>query len=138
MAKVEALKAGYDEAILLSPQGYVSECTGENIFVVKHGRILTPPVSSGALEGLTQNTVMTIARDLGVDVEVTNILRSDLYLADEAFLTGTAAEVVPIRSIDDREIGEPGPITRKLQETYFATVRGEVDQYKDWLEHVST
>jgi branched-chain amino acid aminotransferase len=138
MAKVEALKAGYDEAILLSPQGYVSECTGENIFVVKHGRILTPPVSSGALEGLTQNTVMTIARDMGVDVEVTNILRSDLYLADEAFLTGTAAEVVPIRSIDDREIGEPGPITRKLQETYFATVRGEVDQYKDWLEHVRT
>jgi branched-chain amino acid aminotransferase len=138
MAKVEALKAGYDEAILLSPQGYVSECTGENIFVVKHGRILTPPVSSGALEGLTQNSVMTIARDMGVDVEVTNILRSDLYLADEAFLTGTAAEVVPIRSIDDREIGEPGPITRKIQETYFATVRGQVDQYKDWLEHVST
>jgi branched-chain amino acid aminotransferase len=138
MAKVEALKAGYDEAILLSPQGYVSECTGENIFVIKNGRLLTPPVSSGALEGITQNSVMTIARDLGVEVEVTNILRSDLYLADEAFLTGTAAEVVPIRSIDDREIGEPGPITRKVQETYFATVRGQVDQYKDWLEHVST
>jgi branched-chain amino acid aminotransferase len=138
MAKVEALKAGYDEAILLSPQGYVSECTGENIFVVKNGKVLTPPVSSGALEGLTQNSVMTIARDMGVDVEVSNILRSDLYLADEAFLTGTAAEVVPIRSIDDREIGEPGPITRKIQETYFATVRGQVDQYKDWLEHVST
>ncbi|MDQ1374126.1 MAG: branched-chain amino acid aminotransferase [Actinomycetota bacterium] len=138
MAKVEALKAGYDEAILLSPQGYVSECTGENIFIVKHGRIITPPVSAGALEGITQNSVLTIARDLGVDVAVGNILRSDLYLADEAFLTGTAAEVVPIRSIDDREIGEPGPITRKLQETYFATVRGQVDQYKDWLEHVST
>ena len=138
MAKVEALKAGYDEAILLSPQGYVSECTGENIFVIKNGKLLTPPVSSGALEGITQNSVMTIARDMGVDVQVTNILRSDLYLADEAFLTGTAAEVVPIRSIDDREIGEPGPITRKVQETYFATVRGQVDQYKDWLEHVST
>src|SRR5688572_423297 len=136
MAKVEALKAGYDEAILLSPQGYVSECTGENIFVVKHGRIITPPVTAGALEGITQSSVMTIARDMGIDVQVGNILRSDLYLADEAFLTGTAAEVVPIRSIDDREIGEPGPITRKLQETYFATVRGEVDQYKDWLEHV--
>jgi branched-chain amino acid aminotransferase len=138
MAKVEALKAGYDEAILLSPQGYVSECTGENIFVVKHGRIITPPVSSGALEGITQNSVLTIARDMGVDVEVGNILRSDLYLAEEAFLTGTAAEVVPIRSIDDREIGEPGPVTRKIQETYFATVRGEVDQYKGWLEHVGT
>jgi branched-chain amino acid aminotransferase len=138
MAKVEALKAGYDEAILLSPQGYVSECTGENIFVVKNGKLLTPPVSSGALEGITQSSVMTIARDLGVEVAVSNVLRSDLYLADEAFLTGTAAEVVPIRSIDDREIGEPGPITRKVQETYFATVRGQVDQYKDWLEHVST
>jgi branched-chain amino acid aminotransferase len=138
MAKVEALKAGYDEAILLSPQGYVSECNGENIFVVKNGRLLTPPVTAGALEGITQSSVMTIARDMGVDVQVANILRSDLYLADEAFLTGTAAEVVPIRSIDDREIGEPGPITRKVQETYFATVRGQVDQYKDWLEHVST
>jgi branched-chain amino acid aminotransferase len=105
---------------------------------VKNGKILTPPVTAGALEGLTQNSVMTIARDLGVEVEVSNLLRSDLYLADEAFLTGTAAEVVPIRSIDDREIGEPGPITRKIQETYFATVRGQVDQYKDWLEHVST
>ena len=138
MAKVEALKAGYDEALLLSPQGYVSECTGENVFIVKNGRVLTPPVTAGALEGLTQNSVMTIARDMGVEVEVTNLLRSDLYLADEAFLTGTAAEVVPIRSVDDREIGEPGPITRKIQETYFATVRGQVDQYKDWLEHVST
>jgi branched-chain amino acid aminotransferase len=138
MAKVEALKGGYDEAILLSPQGYVSECTGENLFVVKGGRIVTPPVSAGALEGITQDSVMTIARDLGYDVEVGNILRSDLYTADEAFLSGTAAEVVPIRSVDDREIGPPGPITRSIQEVFFATVRGEVDQYKDWLEHVST
>jgi branched-chain amino acid aminotransferase len=138
MAKVEALKAGYDEAILLSPQGYVSECTGENIFIVKNGRIITPPVSAGALEGITQSSILTIARDLGIEVEVGNLLRSDLYLAEEAFLSGTAAEVVPIRSVDDREIGEPGPITRKIQETYFATVRGEVDRYKDWLEHVNT
>ena len=79
---------------------------------------------------------MTIARDLGIEVREDNMLRSDLYIADEAFLTGTAAEVVPIRSVDDREIGEPGPITRKIQETYFAAVRGEVDRYKDWLEHV--
>jgi branched-chain amino acid aminotransferase len=135
MAKVEALKAGYDEAILLSPQGYVSECTGENIFVVRHGRIITPPLSAGALEGITQSSVMTIARDLGYECEVGNILRSDLYVADEAFLTGTAAEVVPIRSVDDRELGPPGPITKQIQETYFATVRGEVDRYKDWLEH---
>src|SRR2546427_2370177 len=137
LAKVEALKGGYDEAILLSPQGYVSECTGENLFVVRHGKILTPPVSAGALEGITQRSVMTIARDLGYDVEVGNILRSDLYTADEAFLSGTAAEVVPIRSVDDREIGRPGPVTRSIQEGVFATVRGEVDQYKDWLELVN-
>ena len=138
MAKIEAIKAGYDEAILLSPQGYVSECTGENIFVVKNGRIITPPVSAGALEGITQDSVMTIARDHGYDCRVDQLTRSDLYIAEEMFVCGTAAEVVPIRSIDDREIGEPGPITRKLQETYFATVRGEVDQYKGWLEHVRT
>ena len=136
MAKVEALKAGYDEAILLSPQGYVSECTGENIFVVKRGRIITPPVSAGALEGITQHSVMTIARDLGIECEVGHILRSDLYTADEAFLSGTAAEVVPIRSVDDREIGDPGPITRRVQEVFFAAIKGEVDRYKDWCELV--
>ncbi len=107
LAKVEALKGGYDEAIILSPQGYVSECTGENIFVVRGGRIFTPPVTAGALEGITQSSVMTIAADLGIECQVSNLLRSDLYLADEAFLTGTAAEVVPIRSVDDRELGEP-------------------------------
>ena len=112
---------------------------GENLFIVKSGRVITPPTSAGALEGITQNSISTIARDLGFDYEVGNILRSDLYTCDEAFVTGTAAEVVPIRSIDDRDVGagEPGPITRKIQETYFATVRGEVDQYKDWLEHVN-
>jgi branched-chain amino acid aminotransferase len=136
LAKVEAVKAGYDEAILLSPQGYVSECTGENIFIVKNGTIITPPVSAGALEGITQSSVRTIATDLGFDYQVGNILRSDLYTCDEAFLSGTAAEVVPVNSVDDRVIGEPGPITRKIQDTFYATVRGEVDQYKDWLEHV--
>jgi branched-chain amino acid aminotransferase len=136
MAKVEALKAGYDEAILLSPNGYVSECTGENLFVVQDGRILTPPVSAGALAGITQQCVKAIATDLGIDYEVAHLLRSDLYTADEAFLSGTAAEVVPIRSVDDRELGEPGPVTRAVQETYFAAVKGEVDRYKDWNEHV--
>ena len=138
MAKVEALKGGYDEAILLSPQGYVSECTGENLFIVKGGRIITPPVSAGALEGITQDSVLTIASDLGFDVEFDNLLRSDVYTAEEAFLTGTAAEVVPIRSVDDRPLGDgkPGPITRRLQEVYHAAVRGEVDKYKDWVEHV--
>jgi branched-chain amino acid aminotransferase len=136
LAKMEAIKAGYDEAILLSPQGYVSECTGENLFVVKDGRIITPPTSAGALEGITQHSIMTIARDLGIECTVGNLLRSDLYTADEGFVTGTAAEVVPIRSVDDREIGEPGPITRQLQEKYFSVIHGEVDQYKNWNEYV--
>ena len=136
MAKVEALKAGYDEAVLLSPQGFVSECSGENVFVVKRGKLFTPPTSAGALEGITRDSVITIARDLGYEVAEANLLRSDLYTVEEAFLTGTAAEVVPMRSVDDREIGEPGPITRSIQETYFAAVRGQVDRYKDWLEHV--
>ncbi len=136
MAKVEAIKAGYDEAILLNPQGFVSECTGENIFIVKGDRILTPPVSAGALEGITQSSIATIARDLGIDYETANIVRSDLYTADEAFLSGTAAEVVPIRSVDERVLGDPGPITRKIQESFYAAVRGQIDRYKDWNEHV--
>ncbi|MDQ6616712.1 MAG: branched-chain amino acid transaminase [Actinomycetota bacterium] len=138
LAKVEALKAGYDEAILLSPQGYVSECTGENIFIIKNGRIITPPVTAGALQGITQHSVMSIAHDLGYEVELGHILRSDLYIAEEAFLTGTAAEVVPIRSVDDRPVGtgEPGAMTRKIQEVYEAAVRGKVDRHKDWVEHV--
>ena len=136
LAKVEALKSGYDEAIMLNTHGFVAECTGENIFVVKDGALLTPPLSAGALEGMTRDSVMTIARDLGIDVHEGNLLRTDLYSADEAFLTGTAAEIVPMRSVDDREIGEPGEITRKIQETYFATVHGEVPQYKEWLEYV--
>jgi len=139
LAKVEALRAGYDEAILLSPDGNVSECTGENIFIVRNGRLVTPPTSdSGALAGITQLSVETIARDLGYDVVYEQMIRTDLYAADEAFLTGTAAEVVPIRSVDDREVGtgKPGPITQQLQQTYFAAVRGEIDRYKDWLDYV--
>jgi len=139
LAKVEALNAGYDEAILLAPNGTVSECTGENIFVVRDGVILTPPTSdAGALDGITQDTVETIARDLGYEIRHESIIRTDLYLADEAFLTGTAAEVVPIRAVDDRPVGpgRPGPITKEIQQIYFATVRGEVDRYKDWLDYV--
>ena len=139
LAKVEAIKAGYDEAILLAPNGRVSECTGENIFIVRDGVLTTPPTSdAGALEGITQDSVETIARDLGIEVRHEHIIRTDLYLADEAFLTGTAAEVVPIRAVDDRPVGSgrPGRITKELQQTYFATVRGEVDQYKEWLDHV--
>jgi branched-chain amino acid aminotransferase len=136
LAKVEAVKAGYDEAIMLNTHGFVAECTGENVFIVKDGVLMTPPTSSGALAGITRDSIMTIARDRGIPVRETQLLRHDLYLADEAFLTGTAAEVVPIRSVDDREIGNRGEITRTLQETYFAAVRGEVERYKDWLEYV--
>jgi branched-chain amino acid aminotransferase len=139
LAKVEALKAGYDEAVLLAPDGRVSECTGENIFVVQGRRVVTPPTSeSGALAGITQDSVKTIATDLGYEYVTEALIRTDLYTADEAFLTGTAAEVVPIREVDDRPVGtgRPGPVTKHIQDTYFATVRGEVDRYKDWLEHV--
>jgi branched-chain amino acid aminotransferase len=139
LAKVEALNAGYDEAILLAPNGNVSECTGENIFIVRDGALITPPTSdAGALEGITQDSVETIARDLGYEVRHEPIIRTDLYLADEAFLTGTAAEVVPIRAVDDRPVGpgHPGKITKEIQQTYFATIRGEVDQYKEWLDYV--
>ena len=139
LAKVEALKAGYDEAILLAQDGRVSECTGENLFIVLDGVLLTPPTSdAGALDGITQDTVETIARDLGLEVRHEQLIRTDLYLADEAFLTGTAAEVVPIRAVDDRSVGtgRPGPVTTEIQQIYFATVRGEGDRYKDWLDHV--
>ena len=137
LAKVEAVQSGYDEAILLNSHGQVAECTGENIFIVKDGVLLTPPLSSGALGGFTRDSIMTIARDAGVPVEERILLRHDLYLADEAFLTGTAAEVVPIREVDGRIIGPRGPITTNLQSTYLDAVRGKVDRYKDWLEYVN-
>ena len=136
LAKVEALKAGYDEAIMLNPQGMVSECTGENIFVARHGKLITPPLSSGALEGITQHSVMAIAADLGFTVEVGTLARSDLYIAEEMFVCGTAAEVSAVNSVDDRPIPCPGPMTSAIAAEYARTVRGEVDRYKEWCEHV--
>ena len=139
LAKVEAIKAGYDEAIMLGPDGRISECTGENLFVVRDGVVLTPPPSeAGALPGITQETILRIATDLGITVRFETLIRTDLYLADEAFLTGTAAEVVPIASVDDRVVGEgkPGPVTTTLQSTYFQAVRGELDRYNGWLTEV--
>ena len=138
LAKVEALKAGYDEAIMLGSDGRISECTGENLFVVHDGVITTPPSSeAGALAGITQDSVIQIAEDLGYEIRREAMIRTDLYLADEAFLTGTAAEVVPIASVDDRTLGEgkPGPISKRIQETYLSTVRGEVPRYAKWLSH---
>jgi branched-chain amino acid aminotransferase len=138
LAKVEAIKAGYDEAIMLNPQGFVAEATGENLFMVRDGDLITPPLSAGALVGITRDSVMTIARDLGVAVREADLVRTDLYTADEVFCTGTAAELTPVREIDDRTVGsgEPGPLTKKIQEVFFATVKGEVERYADWLEHV--
>src|SRR3954470_2426915 len=136
LAKVEAVKAGYDEAIMLNPQGFVSECTGENLFAVRDGLIITPPLTAGALEGITQHSVMTIAGDLGFDVRIDYIARSDLYIAEEIFLCGTAAEVTPVSSVDDRAVPCPGPMTRAVMEEYGKAVRGQVDRHKDWVEHV--
>jgi branched-chain amino acid aminotransferase len=136
LAKVEALKAGYDEAIMLSPQGFVSECTGENIFVARDGVFITPPVAAGALEGITQDSVIAIAKDLGFEVRFDYLTRSDLYVCEEMFVCGTAAEVSAVNSVDDRSIPCPGPMTTAIAAEYAKAVRGQVDRYKDWLEHV--
>ena len=136
LAKVEALRAGYDEAIMLNPAGMVSECTGENIFVLRKGRVVTPPQSAGALEGITQDTVATILRDMGVPCTEADVTRSDLYTCDEMFVCGTAAEVSAVNSVDDRAIPCPGPVTSEVAAQYARIVRGQVDQYRDWVELV--
>jgi branched-chain amino acid aminotransferase len=136
LAKVEALKAGYDEAVMLSPEGTISECTGENIFIVRGGILLTPPIASGALEGLTQDTVTTIANDLGFEVRREVLTRSDLYICEEMFLCGTAAEISAVNSVDDRTIPCPGPKTLAIAEQYAKAVRGQTEKYKGWLEYV--
>jgi len=137
LAKVEAIKAGYDEAILLNPQGFVAEASGENIFIARDGEIITPPLAAGALIGITRDSVMKIARDLGIAVHEAELVRTDLYTADEVFVCGTAAEITPVREVDDRVIGEPGPLTKKVQEIFHSAVRGDLEQYSSWLEHVS-
>jgi len=139
LAKVEAVRAGYDEALMLTTDGYLAEATGENLFLVRDGELLIPPMSAtGALAGITANAIIEIASDLGHPVREVLLRRSDIYLADEAFLTGTAAEIVPIASVDDHPVGsgKPGPITKVLQETFRGVVHGEVDRYKDWLDFV--
>jgi branched-chain amino acid aminotransferase len=138
LAKGEAKLAGYDEAILLDTQGYVSEGSGENIFVVKKGKLVTPPASSSILEGITRDTVITLAREEGIPVFEDRITRDQLYLADEAFLTGTAAEVTPVREVDDRAVGDGkvGPITKRLQARYFDVVKGSDGQHPEWLTRV--
>lgn len=136
LAKVEALRAGYDEAIMLNPQGFVSECTGENVFVVRNGSIVMPPAAAGALEGITQDSIITIARDLGYEIGFDFLVRSDLYTAEEMFVCGTAAEVSAVNSVDDRAIPCPGPVTLAVAGEYAEAVRGQLDRYEDWVEHV--
>ncbi len=137
MVKSLALRSGYDEAVILDPNGYVAECTGENIFVVRDGTIYTPPRAS-VLEGLTRDTVMTLAGDLGIPVVEEMITRDQLYIADEVFITGTAAEIVPAREIDFRPIGDgkPGEVMRTLLELYLDTVHGRGKRSEQWLEYV--
>ncbi len=137
MARREATQQGFDEALLLDQQGFVAEGSGENIFMVKGGEIHTPPLGS-ILPGITRNSVIQMARDLGFQVTERNITRAELYLADEAFFTGTAVEVTPIREIDHHKIadGKPGRITNQLMEQFFKCVRGELPKYSDWLTKV--
>ncbi|HET8738739.1 MAG TPA: branched-chain amino acid transaminase [Acidimicrobiia bacterium] len=138
LAKQEALAAGYDEAIMLNDAGSISEGSGMNLFIVSRGVVYTPPVSAGILEGITRNSVMELLGDEGVEVREMDLARGALYAGDEMFLTGTAAEVTPIRSVDGRVVGDGtrGPITKKAQELFAAAVAGKLDDYRHWLEFV--
>lgn len=138
LAKVESINAGYDEAIMLNQAGYLADGSGENVFTVRGGMLHTPPTSAGCLDGITRASVIEIARDLGYETREENLTRTDLYNADEAFFTGTAAEVTPIREVDDRVVGEGirGPITKEIQGTFFAATKGDVERYSGWLAPV--
>ena len=138
LAKVEATKAGYQEAILLDSHGFVCEGSGENVYAVREGVIITPPQTAGILDGICRKSVIQIAKDLGYQVVERNLARAELYLADEVFLTGTAAELVPVREIDDHAIaaGEPGPITRELQRSFDDALRGRDPRYEGWLDRL--
>jgi branched-chain amino acid aminotransferase len=136
LAKVESMKAGYEEGILLDEHGYVSEGTGENVFVVKDGVIATPPQSASILDGINRKSVIEIAHDLGYEVAERNVARAELALADEVFLTGTAAELTPLREVDDVELGPPGPITREIQGIFDDALHGRSERYAKWLDMV--
>lgn len=136
LAKVEANRAGYDDAVFLNERGLVAESSGMNIFIVKNGELITPPLASGGLSGFRRASVMQVARDIDIPVREADLVRSDLYLADEMFVTGTAAEVAAVNSVDGREIGKPGPITKKIHDVMHDAVRGKVAHYKHWVEYV--
>jgi branched-chain amino acid aminotransferase len=137
LAKVEATGVGYDEAIMLNEHGHVAEGPGENVFVVRDGVLTTPPPSDGVLEGLTRDTVFKIAASEGIPVREQSLARSDLVIADELFYTGTAAEIVPIREVDDHAIGDPGPVTRRIQQRFRDIVEGRDEEFGGMLEYVS-
>jgi branched-chain amino acid aminotransferase len=134
LAVLEASRAGYEEAILLTDDGFVADGSGENIFLVKDEILSTPDLSASILPGITRNTVIEIAHTLGYAVHERQVIRSDLYIADEAFMCGTAAEVTPVRSVDDYEIGAPGPVTKAIQAAFFDAVRGRDERFSRWLE----
>ena len=136
LAVTEANRAGYDEAILMTADGFVADGSGENVFIVNDGELYTPDLSTSILPGITRDTVIQIAQDLGYTVHEKSLIRSDLYLADEAFMTGTAAEVTPLRAVDDIEIGV-GPITLEIQEAYLDTARGRSERWAQWLEYAT-
>ena len=138
-AKREALSCGYDEAILLNSNGFIAEGPGENLFLIKDNVIYTPPIQDCVLKGITANSVITIAKNLGYEVEHKSLIRDELFLADELFFTGTAAEVTPIREVDERIIGsgKRGPITEKIQSEFFDIVHGKKSAYSDWLKVVN-
>ena len=135
-AKLEAKEHGYAEAVMLNEAGYVCEGTGENLFVVRNGILSTPPLSDGLLEGITRDTVLTLACDMDIPAVEESLTRSDLYIADEMFLTGSAAELTPVASVDDRQIGKPGEITKALQKRYFDVAYGKVSEYEEWITRV--
>jgi branched-chain amino acid aminotransferase len=138
LAKMEAVRNGYDEAIMLNADGMISEGSGENIFLIRDGVVYTPPISAGCLDGITRDAVMTLLREDGYDVVERTFHRSDLYYCDELFFTGTAAEVTPVREVDDRPVGtgSPGPVTKRAQQLFGETVTGKLGSHPEWLEYV--
>ena len=139
LAHQEVATNGYDEAMLLDPHGFICQGAGENLFMVRDGELHTPDLGGGGLDGITRQTIIKFANDLGIKVHERRITRDEMYIADEAFFTGTAAEVTPIREYDDRPVGNGtrGPITEQLQKLFFDTVQGKNDQYRHWLTPVA-
>jgi branched-chain amino acid aminotransferase len=139
LAKVESVMAGYDEAIMLNETGHITDGSGENVFIVREGVLTTPPTSAGCLDGITRDVVLTLARERGYETQIEDLVRTDLYNADECFFTGTAAEITPIREVDDRQVGvgHRGPVTKELQDAFFAATKGEDPKHADWLTYVN-